>query len=150
MKHLFESAAADELRDRLARLGPDSQRQWGTMTPGQAMAHCAISLEMALGDRRPPRMLIGRIIGGFVKPLALGDAKPLKKNTPTSPDLIVADDRELESERRRVRALVDRFAAGGPSACTTHPHTFFGRMTPREWSVLMYKHLDHHLRQFGV
>jgi hypothetical protein len=150
MKHLFDSAAADELRARLARLGPDCQRQWGTMTPAQAMAHCAISLEMALGDRLPPRMFVGRIIGGLVKRLALGDARPLKKNTPTSPDLVVADDRELGTERRRVRALVDRFAAGGPSGCTTHPHTFFGRLTPEEWSVLMYKHLDHHLRQFGV
>jgi len=47
-------------------------------------------------------------------------------------------------------ALIDRFAVGGPQCCTKHPHTFFGQMTPEEWATLMYKHLDHHLRQFGV
>jgi transposase InsO family protein len=46
--------------------------------------------------------------------------------------------------------VVDRFAAGGPTVCTNNPHSFFGTMTPEQWSILMYKHLDHHLRQFGV
>jgi LPS sulfotransferase NodH len=47
-------------------------------------------------------------------------------------------------------ALIERFAAAGLAGCTMHPHSFFGRLTPQEWAVLMYKHLDHHLRQFGV
>jgi hypothetical protein len=46
--------------------------------------------------------------------------------------------------------LIDRFAAAGPQGCTTHPHAFFGSLTPDEWAILMYKHLDHHLRQFGA
>jgi len=46
--------------------------------------------------------------------------------------------------------LVDRFASAGKAGCTTHPHTFFGRMTADEWGILMYKHIDHHLQQFGV
>jgi LPS sulfotransferase NodH len=62
----------------------------------------------------------------------------------------VTDERDLEAERRRLLDLVERFAAAGPAGCTTHPHSFFGRLTPREWAVLMYKHLDHHLRQFGA
>jgi len=44
----------------------------------------------------------------------------------------------------------DRFTAGGLGKCTTHPHCFFGKMTPMEWATLAYKHMDHHLRQFGV
>ena len=85
-----------------------------------------------------------------VKRLAIGNDQPIRRNTPTSPDLVVADERELESERRRLDRLIDRFAAAGPAGCTTHPHSFFGRLAPREWAVLMYKHLDHHLRQFGA
>jgi len=50
----------------------------------------------------------------------------------------------------RLAGLIDRFAAGGPAGCTQHPHSFFGPLTPDEWAILMYKHLDHHLRQFGV
>ena len=62
----------------------------------------------------------------------------------------VGDERDLETEKRRLARLIDRFAANGPSGCTTHPHTFFGHLTPQEWAVLSYKHLDHHLRQFGA
>jgi hypothetical protein len=64
--------------------------------------------------------------------------------------LVVADARELGTERVRLCRLIDRFAAAGPAGCTTHPHSFFGRLTAEEWSMWMYKHLDHHLQQFGV
>ena len=149
MRHLFEPAAAAEMKERLQRLRPDSPRQWGKMNAAQAVAHCAGSLEQALGDRKPPRMLAGHLFGWAIKPLALGKAT-MKRNTPTVPELVVADERDLDAERARLLALIDRIAAGGPAGCTTHPHPFFGRMTPDEWAVLMYKHLDHHLRQFGV
>jgi hypothetical protein len=56
----------------------------------------------------------------------------------------------LNTERKHLNALIDRFAKGGPKGCTTHPHFFFGLMTPDAWTILMYKHLDHHLRQFGA
>jgi Protein of unknown function (DUF1569) len=53
-------------------------------------------------------------------------------------------------ERERLRGLVDRFCQAGAPGCTSHPHSFFGHLTPEEWAILTYKHLDHHLRQFGV
>jgi transposase InsO family protein len=56
----------------------------------------------------------------------------------------------LGKERDRLSGLIDKFAAGGAAGCTRNPHSFFGKMTPEEWAILMYKHLDHHLRQFGV
>jgi hypothetical protein len=150
MKNLFEPATAQEIKDRISQLRPDSARLWGAMTAPQAVAHCAGGLEVALGDRNPPRMLIGRIIGGLIKPKALGDEKPLRRNSPTVPGLVVKDERNLETERHRLCELVDRFTAAGPAGCTQNPHSFFGRLTPEEWSILSYKHLDHHLRQFGV
>jgi hypothetical protein len=150
MKNLFEAATVEEVKERLVRLRPDSGRQWGTMNAAQAIAHCSAGLELAVGDRLPPRKLLGRIIGGLVKPLALGNDEPMRRNTPTVKDLVVKDERDLEMERKRLSALIDRFAAAGPGGCTPHPHSFFGRLTPQEWAILMYKHLDHHLRQFGV
>lgn len=30
------------------------------------------------------------------------------------------------------------------------PSRVFGRISGRSWGVLQHKHLDHHLRQFGV
>jgi hypothetical protein len=150
MKNLFDPARATELTERIERLRPDSPRQWGRMTAPQAMAHCSIAMEWAVGDTVAPRMLIGRVIGGFVKNLAVRDDEPMRRNAPTAPELRIADERELDAERARLIALIDRFCAGGPTACTTNPHSFFGRMTPDEWAVLMYKHVDHHLRQFGA
>lgn len=150
MKNLFEATTADEVKARTGRLSHDSERQWGKMNAAQAAAHLAASMEMAVGDRLPQQMLLGRVIGGFVKPMVLGNDDPMRRNSPTMPGLVVSDERNLETERARLCALIDRFTAGGPQGCTTHPHSFFGRLNPQEWAILMYKHLDHHLRQFGV
>jgi transposase InsO family protein len=86
----------------------------------------------------------------MVKPKVLENDEPLRRNSPTVKGLVTQDERDLGRERERLRGLIDRFAAAGPKGCTTHPHSFFGRLTPEEWAILMYKHLDHHLRQFGV
>jgi hypothetical protein len=150
MKHLFDSARVEEVQARIARLRPESAALWGTMSPAQALAHCALALEWAVGDSIPPRMWLGRIMGRIVKPMVLGNDAPMRRNSPTTKDLVVQDARDLATERERLRSLSDRFAAAGPAGCTTHPHSFFGRLTPEEWATLMYKHLDHHLRQFGA
>ena len=150
MKNLFEPGTTKEIRERIGRLGPTSQRQWGKMSAAQAMAHCSVGMEWAVGDNNPPRMFIGRIIGPVAKSQLLKDEKPMGRNAPTAKSLVVKDDRDLGKECARLSSLVERFAAGGPQGCTSHPHTFFGKMTPEEWAQLMYKHLDHHLRQFGV
>lgn len=150
MKSLFDPPVYEEVKARLSRLGLDSPRQWGTMSAAQALAHCAAGLETAVGDKPLPRVFIGRLLGPLVKRLALGSEKPMVRNSPTAPGLLVKDPRDLEAERRRLAALIERFVVGGAAGCTTHPHAFFGALTPDEWARLMYKHLDHHLRQFSV
>jgi Protein of unknown function (DUF1569) len=150
MKNLFEAVAVEEVKQRLAQLRPESERLWGTMNAAQAVAHCSAGLELAAGDRKPPRVLMGRIMGRIIKPMALGNDEPMRRNSPTVKDLVVQDKRDLGTERERLSGLIDRFAAAGPKGCTAHPHSFFGRLTPEEWATLMYKHLDHHLRQFGA
>lgn len=150
MKNLYEAPTVDEVKERLGRLRPDSERQWGKMDPAQAVAHCSTAMEWAVGDTVAPRMFLGRIIGGLIKPLVLKENQPMRRNSPTAPTLVIADQRNLEVERQRLNGLIDRFSSAGPNGCTTNPHSFFGRMPPDEWAILMYKHLDHHLRQFGV
>jgi hypothetical protein len=150
MKNLFEAARVEEVKERMAQLRPDSEPLWGKMNAPQALAHCSAAVEWAVGDRIPPRMFLGRIMGRIVKPMVFRNDEPMRRNSPTAKDLVVQDERDLGTERERLRGLIDRFAAAGPHGCTTHPHSFFGRLTPEEWATLMYKHLDHHLRQFGV
>jgi hypothetical protein len=50
MKNLFEQTSVEEVKQRIARLRPDSERQWGKMNPGQAIAHCSRAMETALGE----------------------------------------------------------------------------------------------------
>jgi hypothetical protein len=150
VKNLFDRNDAEEIRQRIERLRPDSPRQWGKMAPAQMAAHCANGLEMALGKIKPPRMFIGRLLGSIGKRMTLRDDKPIPRNSPTSPHLLISDAREFDREQVRLRDAFERFVSGGPAACTAHPHDFFGRLTADEWAALMYKHLDHHLRQFGL
>jgi hypothetical protein len=150
MKNLFEAARVEEVKERMAQLMLDSEPLWGRMNAPQALAHCSAAVEWAVGDRIPPRMFLGRMIGRIVKPMVFRNDEPMRRNSPTAKDLVVQDKLDLGTERERLRGLIDRFAAAGPNGCTTHPHSFFGRLTPEEWATLMYKHLDHHLRQFGV
>jgi hypothetical protein len=91
MRNLFEMATAKEVKDRIGRLGPTSVRQWGKMNAAQAMAHCAASMEWAVGDRNEPRMFIGRIVGPLVKSKVLKDETPMGRNAPTAKSLVVAD-----------------------------------------------------------
>ena len=150
MKNLFEAETVEEVKERMAHLRPDSERVWGKMNPAQTLAHCSAAMEMAVGERSPRRILIGRLLGRFAKKSMIIDEKPMPRNVGTEKSLVVSDERDFVAERQRLRDFIDRFAAGGPGACTKHPHFFFGPLTPEEWAALMYQHLDHHLRQFGV
>jgi hypothetical protein len=149
MKSLFDKAVAEELKQRMARLSPETPRLWGKMSNAQMFAHCSVGMEVSLGDRIMRQVWIGRLFGKLAKAKTLG-CKPIGKNLPTDKAYIVKDDRDLDVERQRLAGLIDRFQAGGPEGCTKGPHSFFGKMTPDEWSALNYLHLDHHLRQFGV
>jgi hypothetical protein len=150
MKNLYDPSTVADLKNRIAHLRPESERQWGKMTPAQAAAHCSGAMEWAVGDVRPPRLFLGRLLAWMVKPKLLGSEATMRRNAPTAKSLVIADERDLSKEQQRLCGLIDRFAAAGPKGCTTHPHAFFGPLTPQQWAILMYKHLDHHLRQFGA
>lgn len=149
MKTLFDREGYDEIIRRIISLQPGTTRQWGKMSVNQMLAHCCTTMEVACGIRNIPRMLIGRLIGGFLKKRYVSDI-PFSKNSPTHPTFVIADEREFETEKQKLLGLVQRFFEGGESDCTRQPHSFFGHLTPAEWGVSQYKHLDHHLRQFSA
>ena len=150
MTNLFDAATVEEVKERLAKLRPDNERLWGKMTAAQALAHCSAALEDAVGLRFPKRRFMGRLVGPLAKKSIIYDEKPMHRNSPSDKSLLVTDERDFEVERQRLRGLIDRFVEGGPESCTKHPHSFLGRLTPVEWAAMMYQHLTHHLRQFGV
>jgi hypothetical protein len=149
MKNLFQPDAVDEVISRVDKLQPTTQHLWGKMDVAQMLAHCSATLDMAAGDLVLPRLLIGRIIGPFVRPIFTNE-KPLSRNSPTDKKLVISDPRDFSHEQEQLKLRVREFSQGGEAQCTKHPHPFFGALTPQEWSTGMYKHIDHHLRQFGV
>jgi len=150
VKNLFEAATVEEVKERMTQLTPESERQWGKMNPAQMLAHCSTTIGMAMGKTSPPRILIGRLLGRLAKKSVIVNRTPMRRNSMTEKSCLVTDERDFVVEKQRLRESIDRFATGGPGVCTQHPHFFFGPLTPLEWAVLMYQHLDHHLRQFRV
>jgi hypothetical protein len=149
MKLLFQEEVLNEVIDRMNNLSPESKALWGKMKVSQMLAHVANALEVANGIRKPPRIFLGRILAPFIKKDYVGE-KLFPKNSPTAPDFIIIDVRDFNNEKNRVKQLATQFSKGGESNCTTHPHSFFGSMTPLQWAHTQYKHIDHHFRQFGV
>jgi len=74
----------------------------------------------------------------------------MRRNSNTTPSVLISNERDFMTEKQRLLESIDRFVTGGPAKCATQPHFFFGPLTSVEWASLMYQHLDHHLRQFGV
>jgi len=148
MQNIFEASTARELTDRINRLSPDSQRQWGKMNVAQMMAHTCLPMEVALGEKEGKRTLMGRLIGPLVKKIVT-DEKPFKQSLPTNPDFIIVDEKDFNTEKQRLIAVLGRFSKAGEKTMESRRHPFFGKLTGKEWSNAMVKHLDHHLRQFG-
>src|SRR4029077_4197253 len=114
MKTLFDQSDRDSILHRLGALQSGSARQWGKMSAAQMVTHCARALETGTGDRRMKQKLIGKILMPFFRSSILGE-KPFKKNGPTDPEFIVADERDFSIERQKLLDLIERFADRGPA-----------------------------------
>src|SRR5260370_456550 len=86
MKDLFAPPLADEIKQRIMRLNPESERRWGNMTLSQTLAHCTSGIQMATGGINPKRASFpANVIGLVIKPLAFGHDKPMPRHSPSSP-----------------------------------------------------------------
>jgi hypothetical protein len=148
MKDLFEPNTAAEILSRLQKLQANTPPQWGKMNASQMMAHCQRPIEVFFGEKKLKQSLIGILFGRMAKKKLFAD-KPWSKGLPTAPEFLVKDEREFQKEKTRLTDLINRMITEGPN--TIPPvHPFFGKMSLQEWSILGYKHLDHHFRQFGA
>lgn len=148
MESLFEQHAAAEVIRRIESLEPGAKRVWGKMNVAQMLSHCSASLEVAMGLHFPKRRLLGVFLGPLIKSFYYSK-RHHRRNSPTDASLIVRGPRDFNMEKDRLLHLIRQFVKGGENQCTKHPHSFFGELTPKEWGIGMYKHLDHHLRQFS-
>ena len=148
MNSLFNPEISQQIIQRIENLRVDSPRQWGKMDAAQMLAHCAFGMETAVGINNPPRTFFGKLLGKLMQGELTND-KPMGKNLPTPPQYIMVESKEFEREKNRLISSIKRFSDGGESKVTKNPHPFFGNITPIQWSTGSWKHLDHHLRQFG-
>ena len=149
MKNLFDHGVYMEVVMRLNNLEPTSQRQWGKMDVAQMLAHCTAACKVPLSEKKLPRMFLGVLLSWMIKS-KMYDDQPWKKNLPTSPEFVMKDPKDFEEEKKQLLELVERFYQARPGGISKYPHPFFGHFTPTQWGQSMYKHLDHHLQQFGV
>jgi len=149
MKSIFEPETKSEVIDRIEKLGPENKALWGKMNVSQMMAHCANALDLAMGNIKPKRQFIGKLLGWLFK-RSYTSEKPFAKNVPTIKGGEVVEEKKFEDEKYRLLERLEFIHSKGYSICTDHPHPILGKFSPEEWGKGMYKHLDHHLRQFGA
>jgi hypothetical protein len=147
MKTVFDKATKEELIGRINSLNETCVPQWGKMNVSQMLRHCRLWEEMIAGKIECKRVFLGRLIGKMALKANLKDERPMQKNAPSSPELIVRESPgDMAAERAKWIALMEE------NAHYSNPffmHPFFGQMTKEQLGYLAYKHTDHHLRQFN-
>ncbi len=150
MKNIFDLQVTNEIIDRINQLRPDSSRVWGSMSVAQMLAHCNVTYEMLYEKKHPkPGAIQKFFLKLFVKSVVVND-KPYKKNGRTAPQFLVSDDKDFDTEKTRLVNYIKRTQEFGDSHFDNRASHSFGKLTKKEWSNMFYKHLDHHLNQFGV
>ena len=148
MKSVWNDRERRELQGRVKQLTPQHTATWGSMNASQMVVHLSDALRMAAGDLpcAPKNVVMLRFPP--VKHLILYWL-PFPKGAPTAPELLARQPGDFPSEVADLQDQLDRFVMRGPRS-TTPVHPAFGRLSGRQWGVLVYRHMDHHLKQFGV
>jgi hypothetical protein len=150
MKNIFEPEITEGVISRINKLKPETQRNWGKMTVSQMLAHCCVPYEMVYDNIHP---IAGELKTFFMKLLiknTVVGTKPYKHNSPTAPAFYIKDERDFEKEKGRLVTYLKKTQELGSDYFDGKKSNSFGKLTDSEWNVLFYKHIDHHLTQFGV
>ena len=149
MNSIFNEAGNAELVDRINRMTVETPALWGKMNAAQMMAHMQVGINMALGNTKTVRTLLGTLFGDFGKRRTLKTAQ-LDRHIPTYKQAEITDERDFDEEKAKLIALTQSALVKGPACLVKYPHPYFRRIKTEEWIQLNWKHFDHHLRQFGV
>lgn len=150
LPNIFTKEVSDEMIRRINELNPDIHPKWGKMNATQMLAHCNVAYEHAYENIHPkPNFIIGFILKTFIKNKVVGD-QPFSHNSKTGPEFIIKDSRNFEKEKKRLIDYIIRTQEFGESHFKNKESDSFGVLTSQEWNNMFYKHLDHHLSQFGV
>ena len=147
---IFTPEITQKLINRINALTPETQPEWGKMSVAQMLAHCNVTYEMAFENKhKKPNFLMQIILKAFVKEGVTGE-KPYKRNLQTAPAFKIKDQRNFEVEKNRLINYLKKTQELGSAHFEGRMSLSFGRLNKTEWNNMFYKHLDHHLTQFGV
>jgi hypothetical protein len=146
MKSILDKATRDEVISRIHQLNESSNAEWGQMNVYQMVRHCVLCDELYQGKSTHKRSFMGRLFGKAALKNLLSD-QPFPKNAPTSKAFKVKDeDGDVEAEKNKWIALIQAYE----HYSNDYIHWFFGKMSKEQLGQFVYKHHDHHLRQFDV
>ncbi|MBK9190852.1 MAG: DUF1569 domain-containing protein [Crocinitomicaceae bacterium] len=150
LPNIFTKEVTEQLISRINKLTPESQPQWGKMNVAQMFAHCCVSYEMAFENKHPkPGGFVRLMLKLFVKNAVVSE-KPYPKSIRTAPAFLISDGRIFETEKKRLIDYLNMTFEKGEKYFDGKESLSFGVLNLTEWNNLFYKHMDHHLKQFGV
>ena len=142
-----DPATISSLSSRIRSLRPDASRQWGTMRTDQMLRHLNAVLEVALGKTPTDSKGMG-VLGKLMKYAVFYGPWP-KGKTPTAPMYEARDTYDFDTERKRLLGNLEELGRRAPEG-EWPLHPMFGRIHGKHWIHGQIRHIDHHLRQFGV
>jgi hypothetical protein len=145
MKTIFDKSTRDELITRINSLNEDSAALWGKMNVSQMMKHCTQWDEMALGKKKYKQSFLGKLFGKIALKDMMKD-EPIKKNLPTVPSFKIKENSDVAEEKKKWLKLIDEYNHFSNDGFI---HPFFGSLKKETAGKMIYKHIDHHLKQFN-
>ncbi|MBX2965733.1 MAG: DUF1569 domain-containing protein [Cyclobacteriaceae bacterium] len=150
MKTIFDSGVREKLIQRIKLLSHNHKPLWGKMNIYQMLIHNTYWNGWMLGndEHTYKQEFLGKIFGKIALKRMVKDEKPFDKNIPTSDQFKAKElHGDLEAEKEKWISLINEYENyNNPNFV----HDFFGKMTKEQIGILVYKHTDHHLRQFNV
>ena len=150
MENIFTEKSALKIIERINKLSPSTNAIWGKMNVAQMLAHCNVTYEMVYDNKHKPAKGLKKILlKAFVKPTVCGE-KNYPKNSRTAPQFIIESEKEFNIEKNRLIEYLTKTQQLGEDFFEGKESNSFGKLNIKEWNNMFYKHLNHHLQQFGV
>ena len=150
MKNNFSKEITEEVIERINKLTKDTQPNWGTMSVAQMLAHCSVTYEMVYTNKHQKPNAFTRWILKTIVKRAVVSEKLYPKNSRTAPQFLITDQKDFLEEKNRLENYIIQTQELGKAHFHGKESNSFGKLTSEEWNNMFYKHLDHHLTQFGV
>jgi len=148
---IYTTETCEQLFARIDSLSKDTPALWGKMNAGQMLSHCCVAYQQILGENTDkPGKIMKWMLKTFFRTSMVNEV-PYKPNLPTGPTFIRVDQEfDIEAEKERLKGYIQKIKEMGPDVMAAKPSLTLDKLNAVEWNNLLYKHIDHHLRQFGA